>query len=104
MQGAADALSEALNGADIRDLAVPVVANVTADVEKTAEEVRKNLADQITGSVRWVESVEKMVAGGVEVFVELGSGNVLAGLIKRISRDVEVYSVGDKASLEAVLG
>jgi [acyl-carrier-protein] S-malonyltransferase len=103
MQDAADALIEALRATPINDLAVPVVANHTAEIETECEEVRANLANQITGSVRWVQSVNKMLDAGAEVFIELGSGNVLAGLIKRIAKDAEVYSVGDKASLEAVL-
>jgi [acyl-carrier-protein] S-malonyltransferase len=103
MQSAADSLVEALAAADMRDLGVPVVANYTADFEKTADQVRANLASQITGSVRWTQSVTKMVEAGAEVFVELGPGSVLAGLIKRIAPEAQVYSVGDRASLEAVL-
>lgn len=87
MQNAADAMDEALKAAEICDLKTPVVANYTADFETTAAEVRDNLAKQITGSVRWVESVGKMLDAGAEAFVELGSGNVLAGLIKRIAPD-----------------
>jgi len=104
MQDAADALEKKLCTAEIADLDIPVVANVTADFEVAASEVRENLAKQITGSVRWVESVQRMVSAGVDVFVELGPGNVLAGLIKRIAPEVEVYSVGDKSSLEALAG
>jgi len=104
MQDAADALEKKLCNAEIADLNIPVVANVTADFEVAASEVRENLAKQITGSVRWVESVQRMVSAGVDVFVELGTGNVLAGLIKRIAPEVEVYSVGDKSSLEALAG
>lgn len=103
MQGAADALAEVLASAEIRDPAVPVVANCTADFETTAAQVRANLASQITGSVRWVESVKKIVDAGVDVFVELGSGSVLAGLIKRIAPEAEVYSAGDRASIEALI-
>ncbi|MHB9035132.1 MAG: ACP S-malonyltransferase [Armatimonadota bacterium] len=103
MQDAADALMETLRASEINDLSIPVVANYTAIIENEAEEVRVNLANQITGSVRWVQSVNMMLDLGAEVFIELGSGTVLAGLIKRIAKDVEVYSVGDKSSLEAIL-
>ncbi|MCE5315568.1 MAG: ACP S-malonyltransferase [Armatimonadota bacterium] len=103
MQDAADALFEALRATNISDLSIPVVANYTAQVENEAEEVRINLARQITGSVRWVQSVNTMLDSEAQVFIELGSGSVLAGLIKRITKNVEVYSVGDKASLEQVL-
>lgn len=103
MQPAADALLEAVNAAQMEgSLRVPVIANYTGDVETLAEEVRMNLAKQVTGSVRWVDSVQRMLDLGAEVFLELGSGNVLAGLIKRIAAGAEVYSVGDKASVEQV--
>lgn len=103
MQVAADGLAKTLASTEITDLSVPVVANFTADAETTAAQVRENLARQITGSVKWVDSVRKMVEMGTEVFLELGSGNVLAGLIKRIAPEAEVYSVRDKGSLEALL-
>lgn len=102
MQDAADALLNALKNTNINDLNVPVVANYTADFESTADEVRANLANQITGSVRWVESVNKMLDEGAQVFIELGSGSVLVGLIKRIAKDTPVYSVGDQQSVVAV--
>lgn len=103
MQSAADKLASILGETEISNPVVPVVANFTAEVETDADQIRANLANQITGSVRWVESVSRMLDAGVEIFIELGAGNVLAGLIKRISKDALVYSVGDKASLEQVL-
>ncbi len=90
MQSAAEALYEALKGAEMCDPMTPVVANYTADFETTAAEVRANLAKQLTGSVRWVESVRRMLDAGAEAFIELGSGNVLAGLIKRIAPEAEI--------------
>ena len=101
MNSAADALAGELDKAEIHDPAFPVVANYTADFETSAAEIRTNLASQITGSVRWVESVAKMLDAGAGVFIELGAGNVLAGLVKRIAPEAEVYSVGDRASLDA---
>lgn len=104
MRGAAEALSDVLAGAPIcNPHIVPVVANATARLEHTASDVRINLANQITGSVRWVESVERMIESGVQVFLELGPGTVLAGLIKRIAPEAEVYSAGDEASMDRVL-
>ncbi len=102
MQDAAEAMERILYTAEINDLTIPVAANVTADFEVAAHEVRANLANQITGSVKWVESVLRMVDAGAEAFVELGSGNVLAGLIKRIAPEVEVHSAGDRAGFEAL--
>jgi|YNPNPStandDraft_1061719.scaffolds.fasta_scaffold00076_20 [acyl-carrier-protein] S-malonyltransferase len=103
MQSAADALAAELDNVEVTAAAVPVVANFTADFETEATDIKTNLARQITGSVRWVESVRRMTDAGVEAFVELGPGNVLAGLIKRIVPEAEVVSIGDSASLEAAL-
>ena len=102
MQSAADSLMESLKATRISDLLKPVVANYTADFETSAVEVKDNLSKQITGSVRWVESVRKMLDAGAECFIELGSGNVLAGLIKRIAPEAETVSVGDAASVEGL--
>lgn len=102
MQSAADLLLKALNAAPVNDLTIPVAANYTADFETRADEVRDNLARQITGSVRWVESVQRMLDAGAEGFIELGPGNVLAGLIKRIAPGAEIASVGDLASVESL--
>ncbi len=101
MQSAADSLMEALKAAQVNNLVVPVVANYTASFETEASEVRDNLAKQITGSVRWVESVQRMLDEGAEGFIELGPGSVLAGLIKRMA-SVEIISVGDKASVDGL--
>ncbi len=100
MQPTADLLAAELAKTAFRDAAAPIAANVTADYVRSAEEIRRLLAKQITGSVRWDESVSRMVADGVGLFVEVGPGKVLAGLIKRISDSVEVRNVGDGASLE----
>ena len=102
MQSAADSLLESLNAARISNLSFGVVSNYTADFETSAIEVRDNLAKQVTGSVRWVESIHRMLDAGAEGFIELGSGNVLAGLIKRIVPEANIISVGDKASVESL--
>lgn len=102
MQSAADSLLEALRAAKMEAPAVSIVANYTADFETTTAEVRDNLAKQITGSVRWVESISRIVDAGAEAFVELGSGNVLAGLIKRTAPEAEIVSIGDKAGFDAL--
>lgn len=93
MQKAADSLLEALRAAQISDLQIPVVANYTADFETLHVEVKDNLSKQITGSVRWVESVQKMLDAGADGFIELGSGNVLTGLIKRIAPEAEIVEL-----------
>jgi len=102
MASAAQELAEALTSAEITDPVVPVIANYTAQPQTSADAIRENLARQVTGSVRWVESVRFMLDSGVEGFIELGAGSVLAGLVKRIAPEAEVTSVGDKSSVDAL--
>lgn len=104
MAPAAQQLAVELNRTRFDDAEVPVVANVTASPVCGPHAIRDALARQIAGAVRWEESVRWMLADGVDVFVELGPGNVLAGLVKRTAgRSVKVYSVGDAASLQEFL-
>lgn len=100
MKSAMEGMIFELAQARITDPAVPVLANVNADYVRTADEVRQALARQVTGSVLWEDSVRKMVYAGVEIFVELGAGNTLAGMIKRIAPELPAVSIGDRASLE----
>jgi len=99
MEPAAAKLAEALSRIEIRPARVPVVSNVTARPVTQPDEIRQALVRHLTSPLRWVESVEYMRAQGVERFVELGPGNVLAGLIRRIDRAAEVVSVGDVKAL-----
>lgn len=101
MAPAAEAVAEALQTVTVENPVSPVYANVTARQELTAAEVRANLVAQITGRVRWLETVQNMVSDGNTRFVELGPGNVLAGLVRRIAPEVEMFSVGDPESLAA---
>ena len=103
MQPAADKMAEALETAEIRAPFVPVVANVTAAPVASPEEIRRLLVEQITGAVRWRESVEKMVELGVTTFVECGAGKVLSGLVKRINRDAATVSIETPDDVEAFL-
>ncbi len=102
MQSAADEMESVLAAATMTDSRVPVAANITGDLEQTAIEIKANLARQVVGTVRWIDCIEKLILSGVDTFVELGPGNVLAGLVKRISAQVSVYSAGDNASIEAL--
>jgi [acyl-carrier-protein] S-malonyltransferase len=101
MQPAADAMREALAGAAIARPVVPVVANVTAAAVDEPEDIRRLLVEQVTGTVRWRESVLFMAQAGVTKFVECGAGKVLAGLLKRIDPNVSGISVGLPTDLEA---
>jgi [acyl-carrier-protein] S-malonyltransferase len=104
MQPAAEALRAELEKTQVQAAKIPVVANVTAGFVSGAEEIKDALARQIAGSVRWDESLKFMADEGAGLFVEVGPGKVLAGLVKRTLSDVEVKSVGDAASLAEFTG
>lgn len=105
MAPAAQEMADALADAALIAPAVPVVANVTARPETDPSIIRRLLVDQVTGRVRWRESMEWMAAdGGVTRFVEVGSGKVLAGMAKRIAPDAESVSLNAPADLEAFAG
>jgi len=103
MQPAADAMEEALAKATIKQPAVPVVANVTAQPVSDAATIAKLLVQQVTATVRWRESILAMKALGVTKMYELGAGKVLAGLVKRIDKEIEASSVGAPADVEVAL-
>ena len=79
----------------------PVISNVTGREVETLPEIRQTLQDQVTSTVRWVDCMERLVDLGCDLFVELGPGGILAGLLKRTRKDVEVVSVSDVASVHA---
>jgi [acyl-carrier-protein] S-malonyltransferase len=103
MQPAADAMAEALGAVEMQAPAVPVVANVTAAPVSDPDAIRKLLVEQVTGMVRWRESVLAMKALGVSRLVEVGAGKVLAGLTKRIDKEVSGTSLSAPADIEAWL-
>jgi [acyl-carrier-protein] S-malonyltransferase len=104
MQPAADVMADALGRVAMQRPAVPLVCNVLAQPISEPPEIRARLIEQVTGLVRWRESVAWMAGeGGVHRFVELGAGKVLSGLVKRIAPDAEGVAVGDPASIEAFL-
>lgn len=82
----------------------PLVANISADVVTSAEDIRRELEQQLCHSVLWTQSVRQMAALGVSTFVEIGPGNVLSGLVKRIAEGAEAFSIGDLKSLEEKAG
>jgi [acyl-carrier-protein] S-malonyltransferase len=103
MAPAADAMSEALGGVTISAPAVPVIANVTAAPVAVPADIRRLLVEQVTGRVRWRESVLHMRDHGVDTLVELGAGKVLSGLARRIDRDLSAISVSAPDDIEALL-
>jgi [acyl-carrier-protein] S-malonyltransferase len=102
MAPAVEAFEPHLAAAPLRDPAIPVVANATAEPVTDAEELRKLLARQLTGRVRWTESVRRMAALGVDTFIEVGPGTVLSGLIKRTVEGTKVLAAGDAEGVAAV--
>lgn len=101
MQPAADAMAEALARVTVNRPVVPVVANVIAAPVSEPDAIRKLLVEQVTGTVRWRESVANMAAQGVTHFVEVGAGKVLTGLIKRIAKDATGVAVGGPGDIAA---
>ena len=103
MSPAADVMAEALENASPREPIVPVVANVSARRESDPSRIRDLLVQQVTATVRWRESAVAMAEMGVDSFIELGSGKVLTGLIKRIVPDAAGMAAGTPAEIEAML-
>jgi [acyl-carrier-protein] S-malonyltransferase len=104
MAPAADVMAEALAAVTLAPPQVPLVANVTAQPVQQPEALRRQLVEQVTGLVRWRESVETMRDAGVEQFVECGAGKVLTGLTRRIDRSLAGTALGAPAEIEAFLG
>lgn len=102
MQPAADAMAKALAAATINAPAVPVVANVTARPTDDVETIRRQLVEQVTGRVRWRESVMWMVEeGGITTLAEAGAGKVLSTMLKRTTKDAKGQPLNSAADLEA---
>ncbi len=103
MHSAQDKLAAELAGVTIQSPALPVVCNFGACPVSTPTEIRSMLEKQVTGSVRWTESIQALIAMGHRHFLELGPGKVIAGLVGKIDKEVKVHSVEDLASLEAAV-
>ena len=103
MEPAAAAMERALAEIVVRRPVVPLVANVTAAKASEPDEIKRLLVEQVTGTVRWRESVEAAVAMGVDSFVELGAGKVLSGLVRRIAPDAATLNAGTPGEIEALL-
>ncbi len=107
MSGAADTMRAFIKDAAIGNAKLPVVANVTGDYETSAEQIKDNLAAQIDHPVLWEQSVNRLLADGFDTFVEVGSGSVLTGILKRMAkengRELALYTTQDAASLQATV-
>lgn len=103
MGPAADAMREALANVQHHAPVIPVVANVSVKPSTNVEEITRQLVEQVTGRVRWRETVEWFAAQGVDTLYEVGAGKVLSGLVRRINRDIASANIGAPADVEAAL-
>ncbi len=104
MKPAQDRLRPLLESMTFSDLAFPLVSNVTARPVTSGDEERDLLVEQVTAPVRWTDSVRFMIDQGVQLFVEVGPGNVLSGLVRKIERKVKTIPVGDPKGVEKLKG
>jgi [acyl-carrier-protein] S-malonyltransferase len=95
MERASQQFNELANRIHLHEPDVPIIANITGQMVTTAEEIRKEIAQHVVRPVQWTGSVREMVNSGVNTFLEVGPGNVLGGLIRRIRSDVEVITIKD---------
>lgn len=100
MQSAADGLKSEIDKFNIRDCAIPMVSNFLASEVRSVSDIKNALINQITGTVRWVESVEYMKSKGVDTFVEIGPGSVLSGLIKKVDKNFKVFNIDKVSDIE----
>jgi len=103
MQPAQEEVERVLAGLALSDPCIPVAANVTGNLVTTADAAREALIRQVTGAVRWVDCVQALKAAGANIFVEVGPGKVLCGLLKQIDPELKSLNVEDGASLEKTL-
>jgi [acyl-carrier-protein] S-malonyltransferase len=103
MMPAQQRLEADLRATQFSALKIPLITNVDAQAITTGEEARAALIRQVTAPVRWLDSVREMIESGVTVFVEVGPGKVLTGLLRQIDRSVRVFNVEDSASLQATM-
>jgi [acyl-carrier-protein] S-malonyltransferase len=102
MQPAVDGMAEIIAKLSFNQPTVPIIGNTTAQPLATAELVEKELLEQLCNCVQWQRSVEYMLGDGVATFIEVGPGRVLAGLIKRIDRDVNIINIGDAEAVKNI--
>ena len=99
MDNAAEKLTGVLAEIKISPPRVPIVANVTADYEDSPETIKQNLINQVNHNTLWEDSVRRIASQGIKTFIEIGPGKVLKGLLRRINKDLEVYSIENPADL-----
>lgn len=100
LNGAGEKLAKELEEVEIGKIRVPYIANVTADYVTREEDVKPLLEQQVSSSVKWQQTIERMIADGVDTFIEIGPGKTLSGFMRKISRDVKVLNVERVEDLE----
>ena len=103
MENAGHEFASFVSNLELNDASIPVVTNVDAELTTNSADFREKMPRQIYSSVHWTQTIQKMVEEGVEIFVEIGPGKVLAGLNKKIAPEAVVYNVYDKSSLDATV-
>ena len=103
MESAAQHMENALMGVDISPAQIPVIANISAEPVKDPETIRTSLAKQVINPVLWEDSMNRMRSLDVNLFLEIGPGKVLRGLMRKIDREAEVHCLGDVPSIENFL-
>lgn len=93
LKGAGEKLADALESVEIHDIKVPYITNVTADYVKSPADVKDYLTQQVSSSVRWQQTIERLIADGADEFVEIGPGRSLSGFMRKINRDVKVVNI-----------
>ena len=104
MKPAADGMAQAVSSLRFQDAVIPIVANTTAEPMTSGNSLKAELLNQLCHSVLWQKSVEYMIKEGTFEFVEVGPGQVLTGLIKRISKDARTTNIGDAQSISSITG
>ena len=103
LQTAGEKLSEVLADVELKEFTTPYVTNVTADYVTSPENVKELLGRQVSSSVRWQQSVERMIGDGVDTFLEMGPGKTLSGFMRKINRDVKMMNIENMADFEKVM-
>lgn len=100
MKGAGEKLGQELEGIEVQNIKIPYISNVTADYVSDKEKVKGLLKKQVSDSVRWQQTIERMIADGVTVFIEIGPGKTLSGFMRKINKDVTVINIEKTEDLE----
>lgn len=103
LTGAGEKLAKELENVELSEMNIPVITNVTADTVVSKDDIKPLLIKQVSSSVKWEESVRKMLADGVDTFIEVGPGKALSGFVKKIDKTVNIYNVEDINSLNKTL-